>query len=242
MASARRIACALLVAASGAADDDPCAPPPTLVAPIPPRCDDAVRRLVRPPAGKAAADVWHDFVRSTWPEERRREQPPETRPPHPPPHPSPHHHGAAEKPARRAWVLIPFGFELSMLRLHVETLASVVHRFIVVESLCDISSGAFKPPHLAHAVESGRFPRSLYSRLVHRVVDPMGADASERGVHAGEGGEGARHVRCGTRPRHATYPWKKCLEASQRCARTRVPSRSGDSARARARGPRAREP
>ena len=103
--------------------------------------------------------------------------------------------------ARRAWVLIPFGFELSMLRLHIETLHQIVDGFIVVESKTDIASGAPKPAHLSEALRSRTFPRKLASLILLDVQDD-----GTKAVHPG----------CGRWPTKYNYDFRKCLESWQR--------------------------
>ena len=67
----------------------------------------------------------------------------------------------------RVWVLIPFGFEIQMLKLHAQTLQNDVDGILVVESAADIAQGASKPLHLSEALRRGTFlPRNV-SRLLH---------------------------------------------------------------------------
>lgn len=71
---------------------------------------------------------------------------------------------------RRVWDLIPFGFELDMLLLHMRTLEQVVDGFLVTEATTTHIGDEPKPMLAADAVAAGRVPSSLVHKLHLRKV------------------------------------------------------------------------
>ena len=71
--------------------------------------------------------------------------------------------------ARRVWNLQPFGFDLKMLRLHVEVLEKHIHRFVLVESTFCYRSSRRKP--LVFAQNSGVFPKHQRRKIVALNAD-----------------------------------------------------------------------
>jgi len=109
----------------------------------------------------------------------------------------------ASRPRARVWMLIPFGFELSMLCLHIETLRRVVDGFVIVESRADIARGARKPAHLSASLASRQFPADLARAIVRLAV--LDDNLDERA-----------HPGCGRKPDGYSYTFHSCLEAWQR--------------------------
>ena len=107
------------------------------------------------------------------------------------------------------WVLMPFGFELHMLLLHLRTLETVVDGFLIVESTTDIAWGARKRAHLTEALASGTF--GFHRAQVHvRVLDEIDEKS-------------ASHKACGPLPKKHGYSsaFRECLERWQRYATLR---------------------
>ena len=75
---------------------------------------------------------------------------------------------------RRIWDCIPFGFELDMLWLHLQTLGEVVDRFVIAESNTTHSARSAKPLVLTSLLANGSVPKALQSlatKMTVRVVD-----------------------------------------------------------------------
>ena len=115
-----------------------CSVPPKLTPDLDKGHCAAAISLIRPPRSATAGETWNRFADVV------RANPP-----------------TRTSPIRNAWVLIPFGFELRMLMLHVKTLHRVVRGFMVAESRYDIATGARKLAHLSDAIATGSFPRAL---------------------------------------------------------------------------------
>jgi len=75
---------------------------------------------------------------------------------------------------RRIWDCIPFGFELDMLWLHLQTLGEVVDRFVIAESSTTHTARSAKPLVLTSLLANGSVPKawqSLATKMTVRVVD-----------------------------------------------------------------------
>ena len=73
---------------------------------------------------------------------------------------------------RRIWDLLgPFGFEVSMLLLHLHTLEPFVHGFLVTESPTVITSDASKPLILTDMISRGELPQPIRRKLDVSVVN-----------------------------------------------------------------------
>ena len=65
---------------------------------------------------------------------------------------------------RSVWSLILFGFEMSMLKLHMSTLYSVVDGFIIHESNVTLQN-TYKPLYLKRAIENNEIPTNILSKI-----------------------------------------------------------------------------
>ena len=80
-------------------------------------------------------------------------------------------HAAAAR-RRKVWDLIPFGYELDMLWLHVRTLDSVVDGFLVTEATTSHMYDERKPTLLSDAIANGSVPAAITaSKLRVRKVE-----------------------------------------------------------------------
>ena len=135
----------------------------------------AAFKLMRPPVRPSAAASFRNLTR------RFAAEPPPSRP-------------------RRVWELIPFGFELQMLSLHLRTLRGVVDAFFIAESNIT-HQGAFKHPMLSLALRRGDFP-PLLAEKIHLEVVGLLANGS--------------HPHCGPVPNGYSYKFVECLDEFQR--------------------------
>lgn len=72
---------------------------------------------------------------------------------------------------RKVWLMILFGEDLDMLRLHLDTLHHVVDRFLITESRDTFTRHAKKAAVLSDALASNALPPYLASKLTVRIVD-----------------------------------------------------------------------
>ena len=68
-------------------------------------------------------------------------------------------------------VLIPFGFMLNMLILHLETLAPIVDHFLITEAKETHARNAEKPTLLSDQLYHGRLTPKLAEKITVRIVD-----------------------------------------------------------------------
>ena len=163
---------------------DLCKAPASLSADLDAEVCSAALQHVRPPHLNSAAEAWRSFSTTFL---------------------------GAQTPVppwreRQAWVLVPFGFEVRMLALHVRTLQHVVSGFLVAESRSDIGTGARKPAHLSAALADGTFPRALARHIRLSVLDDFNQATG-------------MHRRCGPRAQvvsKISWAYRRCLEAWQR--------------------------
>lgn len=74
----------------------------------------------------------------------------------------------------RVWDCIPFGYELDMLWLHLRTVQSAVHRFLITESATTHTTKRTKPLALSNAIANMSVPATvmgLLPRMTIRIVD-----------------------------------------------------------------------
>ena len=100
---------------------------------------------------------------------------------------------------RKVWVLIPFGFMLNMLMLHLETLAPIVDHFLITEAKETHARNAEKPTLLTDQLYHGRLPPKLADKITVRIVDLYAT---------------AVHGHCSERP--VGYARTSCIETWQR--------------------------
>lgn len=116
--------------------------------------------------------------------------------------------GRGGQAAPRVWALITFGFELSMLMLHMRVLQEVVAGFLVLEAtttLHAVNAGLLsqydaKPIVLTDALRRGTFPSDLAAKT---TVTVLNATAEAARCHASGGQMGGRYGCWETRHRHA---------------------------------------